>query len=118
MDGNELPTVRGHASQATTSSYGTSARGTRPRSARSHDKPASPAQRKAGAELAKRARRTIANALELAVPAVDDMPLTEGLKACCEIVRRFSAKAATLAARVNDEQPLPLLDLTDLEDVG
>lgn len=32
------------------------------------------------------------------MPALDDMPLSEGLKACCEILRRVSAKAAALAA--------------------
>jgi hypothetical protein len=32
------------------------------------------------------------------MPALGDMPCADGLKACCEILRRISIKAAELSA--------------------
>lgn len=64
--------------------------------------------------MATRARRTIANALELLLPAIDDMPTADALKACCEIMRRVSQKAANLSvqniAELTQQLTLPFIE--------
>lgn len=116
MSGNELPTTGMHGSPVTTSSLGTSALRTERLSERSRDKQERRAQCKAADAAAKKARRTIANCLELMMPALADMPDELALKASCEILRRVSALAATIAARVHKNAPLQLDLVADEED--
>lgn len=97
MPGNEPPTAEDYVSPVTTSSSGTSAPNAPKRSKRSPDKQEQAAQRKAAAARAQRGRRAIVNALELLLPAIDDLPTADALKACCEILRRVSTKAASLS---------------------
>lgn len=100
-------------SPVTTSSPGTSDRKTRPRSRRSPAKQELKAQREAARAIGQRARRTIVNSLELLLPAIDDLQTDDALKACCEIMRRISQKAATLSVRsiAEHEQQLELFPL-------
>lgn len=50
------------------------------------------------------------------MPALADMPDELALKASCEILRRVSALAATIAARVHKNAPLQLDLVADEED--
>lgn len=117
MSGNELPTVRAVVSPATTSGSSTSAARTQARSEHSPGKRELQAQSNAARERATRARRTIVNALELLLPAIDDLACADGLKACCEIMRRIGAKSAQLSV-LNIRERTRQLSLLEEEDVA
>lgn len=103
-----------YVSPATTSSVGTRERKTPKPSKPSPAKPDPRTQRAANAQLAQRGRRAIVNSLELLMPALDDLPTADALKACCEIMRRISDKAAKLSViNLNEnlhQMAFPLLE--------